>query len=257
MRKNLNIAWLVLGIILSSLQVTHAQQNQKEPLRVLFVGNSFTYYYNLSQVVTAMAESQGVNIMTRQSTVGGSSLEQHWKEEKGTVTRKLLDSLEWDYVVFNNHSLSTINNPERFMEYSMKFAELVRKKGAEPVFMQTWGYKSNPLLIRTIVPSYDRLAELSNTHLVPCGELFAEVRKWRPELELFADDKHPSPVGTYLLGLAFFKYFTGLPTTEINRRIWTEDRNGEKLYLLFMEQTDADFLQQVVDDYTFKFFAGK
>jgi hypothetical protein len=76
-------------------------------------------------------------------------------------------------------------------------------------------------------------------------------------LELFADDKHPSPVGTYLLGLAFFKYFTGLPTTEINRRIWTEDRNGEKLYLLFMEQTDADFLQQVVDDYTFKFFAGK
>jgi hypothetical protein len=255
MRNNINYLWLALVLILSSLQVSKAQE--KQSLRVLFVGNSFTYYYNLSQVVTAMAKSQGVSIMTRQSTVGGSSLEQHWKEEKGTVTRKWLDSLEWDYVVFNNHSLSTINDPEGFMEYNSKFAELVRSKGAEPVFMQTWGYKSNPLLARTIFPAYDRFADLSKSHLVPCGELFAEVRKWRPDMELFADDKHPSPVGTYLLGLAFFKYFTGMSTAEINRRIWTEDINGEKLYLIFMEQTDADFLQQLVDNYAFKYYAGK
>ncbi|MEP4532096.1 MAG: hypothetical protein ABJ004_03350 [Cyclobacteriaceae bacterium] len=252
MKKVVNILFLTIGLILLSQNSAFSQKKYKQEIRVLFVGNSFTYFFNLSQVVTAMAESQDVTIFSRQSTVGGSSLEQHWKQEKGTMTRKWLDSLKWDYVVLNNHSLSTINDPEGFLEYSKKFVELIRSKGAEPVFMQTWGYKSNPLLINTIVPSYEQLTTQSKSQLVPCGELFAEARKWRPDLELFHDDKHPSSNGTYLLGLAFFKYFTGKSTSDIKTRLWTEDKNGEKLYLIFMNQEDADFLQQLVNDFDFK-----
>jgi hypothetical protein len=54
------------------------------------------------------------------------------------------------------------------------------------------------------------------------------------------------------LGLAFFKYFTGKSTVDIPRRLTTKDINGENLYLIFMDQTDADFLQQLVDEYHFK-----
>ncbi|XOV92692.1 MAG: hypothetical protein ACFHWX_21110 [Bacteroidota bacterium] len=232
-------------------------QVKKDPVRILFVGNSFTYYFNLSQVVESMALSQEVELYTRQSTVGGSSLKQHWNQERGTQTRKLLDSLEWDYVVLNNHSLSTIENPDEFLEYSMKFADLVRSKGAKPVFMQTWAYKSNPLMSRTIIPAYAELARLTNVHMVPCGELFDEARKWRPDLDLFSDDKHPSANATYMLGLAFFKYFTGLATSEISNRIWTEDKKGDRLYLLFLSLEDADFLQQLVDDFQFKYQANQ
>lgn len=252
MKKMLTL--LLLGWMLCSLSAPPAfsQENDKEPIRVLFVGNSFTYFFNLPQVVAAMAESQGVEIITRQSTVGGSNLEEHWKERKGTRTRKLLDSLEWDYVVLNNHSTSTIDTPVEFMEYGKKFIELIRSKGAEPIIMQTWGYKSNPLMIRTIVEGYAKLTEETKSDMVPAGELFMEARKWRPDLELFQDDKHPSSNGTYLLGLAFFKYFTGLSTADIPARLSTFDKDGEKLYLLFMSQEDADFLQQLVDDYSFK-----
>lgn len=257
MKKIANILLLTIGVILWSQSTSFSQKKEKEAIRVLFVGNSFTYFFNLSQVTTVMAESQGVTLFTRQSTVGGSSLEQHWKEEKGTMTRKWLDSLEWDYVVLNNHSLSTINDPEGFLEYSKKFANLIRSKGAEPVFMQTWGYKSNPLMIRTITSSYKDLTTQTKTQFVPCGELFAEARKWRPDLELFHDDKHPSSNGTYLLGLAFFKYFTGKSTSDIKSRLWTEDKNGEKLYLIFMNQEDADFLQQLVNDFEFKTLSGE
>jgi hypothetical protein len=94
---------LVFVVLFSSYQLI--AQNKKE-LNVLFVGNSFTYFYNLSQVVTAMSETKGFKIKTRQSTVGGSNLEQHWKEDKGTQIRKILSSQKWDYVVFNNHSSS-------------------------------------------------------------------------------------------------------------------------------------------------------
>ena len=57
---------------------------------------------------------------------------------------------------------------------------------------------------------------------------------------------------TYLLGLAFFKYFTNKSTAEIPKRLTTKDINGEKLYLIFMDRTDADFLQELVDEYNFK-----
>jgi hypothetical protein len=70
-------------------------------------------------------------------------------------------------------------------------------------------------------------------------------------MELFFDDKHPSANGTYLLGLAFYKYFTGATTADIPPRLLTEDLNGEKLYLMFMPPEEADFLQQLVDEFTF------
>lgn len=252
MKKTINVLLLTLGILLSVHSPSMAQAKEQEPIRVLFVGNSFTYFFNLPQVVAAMAKSQGVEIITRQSTVGGSTLEQHWKEERGTRTRKLLDSLKWDYVILNNHSLITVNGPDEFIDYSTRFVELIRSKGAEPIIMQTWGYKSNPLLIRPIMNGYAQLGKATQADVVPAGELFMEARKWRPDLELFQDDKHPSSNGTYLLGLTFFKYFTGLPTSEIPTRLTTIDQDGEKLYLLFMSQEDADFLQQLVDDYDFK-----
>jgi hypothetical protein len=221
------------------------------PKRVLFVGNSFTYFFNLPQVVNAMAETQGVAIETRQSTVGGSNLEQHWKGEKGTQTRRLLEEGDWDYVVFNNHSRSAIDTPDSFMEYGRKFADLVREKGAEPVFMLTWAYDSNPLMQPRITALHEQLAAETRAGIVPCGPLFAAARQWRPDLDLFFDDKHPSANGTYLLGLAFYKYFTGRATAGIPKRITTEDRNGETLYLLFMSQENADFLQQLVDEFDF------
>ncbi|TXD50172.1 MULTISPECIES: DUF4886 domain-containing protein [unclassified Polaribacter] len=225
---------------------------QKKTIKVLFVGNSFTYYNNLPQVVSAMAKTQGLIIETRHSTVGGSTLQNHWKREKGTQTRKMIENETWDFVVFNNHSLSTIKTPKTFLKFSEKFADLVRKKGAEPVFMMTWAYKSNPLMLPTIVKMYNELSELTNSDYVPCGPLFENAIKYRPNLELFHDDKHPSPNGTYLLGLAFYKYFTGKITANIPRNLATLDTNGQKLFLIFTQQKDADFLQQIVDEFPFK-----
>ena len=238
------------GLMVVVLLLTIQQgQAQSDSLKVLFVGNSFTYFYNLPQMVTAMAASQDQIIFTRQSTVGGSNLEQHWKGEKGTRTMELLGSDDWDYVVFNNHSLSAIDTPESFMEYGAKFADKVKEMGAKPVFMMTWGYKSNPLMQDRITEMYTRLAQESGAEVVPCGPIFASARQWRPDLELFFDDKHPSANGTYLLSLAFYKFFSEQRVAGIPTRLTTLDANGEKLYLVFMHREDADFLQQLVDEF--------
>lgn len=227
---------------------------EKDTLRVLFVGNSFTYFYNLPQVVNAMsAYSKKVHIETRTSLVGGSKLSQHLNEEKGTQTVEILNNQTFDYVVINHHSLAPFEIEESFFEDSKKMVEFVRSKNAIPVFMMTWAYHSNPLMIKTIAAAYNDIGKRLGVDVVPCGNLFTEVRKWRPDLNMFDDDdKHPSKHGTYLNGLAFFKYFTNEKTTDIPKRLTTLDKNGQELWLLFLSQENANFLQQLVDDYDFK-----
>ena len=223
-----------------------------DSLRILFVGNSFTYFWNLPQVVSAMAHTQGKALVTRQSTVGGSKLEQHWKEERNTRTQELIKQGGWDYVVFNNHSMSSIETPESFFEYGEKFALRAREYGAEPVFYMTWAYHSNPLMLEPVAKAYRQLARSVDADAVPVGEVLQEVRKLRPDFDLFHDDKHPSPEGTYLIGLTFYKYFSGASVSDIPPRLTTTDKDGEKLYLSILLPEDAAFLKQVVDQFEFK-----
>lgn len=227
---------------------------EKDTLRVLFVGNSFSYFYNLPQVVNAMSSySKKVHIETRTSLVGGSSISQHLNQTNGTQTIEILNNQTFDYVVINHHSLAPIENEESFLEDSRKMVEFVRSKNAVPVFMMTWAYHSNPLMIDTLATAYINMGKNLGVDVVPCGNLFAEVRKWRPDLVMFDDDdKHPSKHGTYLNGLAFFKYFTDEKTTEIPKRITSVDKDGQKFWLLFLSQENADFLQHLVDQYDFK-----
>jgi hypothetical protein len=99
---------------------------------------------------------------------------------------------------------------------------------------------------------YTKLCDNTKSNFVPGGPLFASSIKYRPDLELFHDDKHPSSNGTYLLGLAFYKYFTGKSVNAIPTNISTLDTNGQTLYLIFMNDLDANFLRQLVNEFPYK-----
>jgi hypothetical protein len=249
MQKRYSFFFQIFFLVFIASNSIHSQSDST---RILFVGNSFTYFYNLPQVVASMAETQGKILITRQSTVGGSNLEQHWKSEKGTITRQLLEEGKWDFVVFNNHSRSSLDSPKDFMNYGSKFASLVRKKGAEPIFMVTWAYESDPTMQAEITRMHLKLSQSATAQYVPCGPILAKARTEWPDLGFFHDDKHPSETGTYLFGLAFYKFFTGGSTSEIPNRLTTTDKDGEKLYLIFMNQEVADNLQDLVDGFDFK-----
>lgn len=223
--------------------------SQEEPDKVLFVGNSFTFFWNMPQMVEAMAKDQGVNMETSQSTVGGSNLEQHWKEEKGTQTRKILKEEKYDYVVLQDHSMSTIDTPERFTNYATKLTDLVKEKGAEPLLSMTWAYDSNPLMQESIGSSYIELGKETGVKVVPVGTIFMQAQHARPDLKMYFDDKHPSSDGSYLIAVIYYKYLTGKTVMDIPDRLITKDANGDKLYLNFVLPETGAFLRQLVEDF--------
>lgn len=225
--------------------ILFSQKN--EPDKILFVGNSFTYMWNMPQMVEAMAKNQGVSLETAQSTVGGSNFKQHWEKEKNTKTRDLLKDKSWDYVILQGYSSGTIDNPERFTTYGTKLIDLVKEKGAEPLLFMTWAYDYNPLMQNTISSSYIELGMKTDAKVVPVGNIFMEVQKIRPNLKMYFDEKHPSSAGSYLIALIYYKYLTGKTVLGIPNLLTVPDSKGEKTYLSFVRPETGTFLRQFVE----------
>lgn len=227
---------------------TQAQGNKKTS--VLFVGNSYTYFWNMPQVLQAMGESQGVSIIARQSTASGISLHRHWDDDRKLKTRERITESKWDYVVLQNHSKSTIDSLTAFKEYGNKFISLIKVSGAKPLLYMTWAREHNPTMQAAITKGYLDLGKETDSKVVPVGLIWKKALESKPELKLFmGDGSHPSPIGTYLIALCFYKAITGLPTADIPGTLTTVDKEGEKLYLSIVPSKDADFLQNLVDTF--------
>jgi hypothetical protein len=244
LKKYLSATWLLV-LVLSAYA-----QGKDDTLRVLFVGNSYTYFWNLPQTVEAMAISMNIPLIARQSTAGGTNLKQHWLGEEGLNSKAIVAQGIWDVVVLQNHSRSTLDTPDEFTEYGLKFIDLVKSIGAKPILYQTWARAFNPLMQQTITKGYEQLGTRANVEVVPIGELWKKAISLRPDLNLYDPDKsHPSPIGTYLNATAFFKYLTGNNAITLDKRITDIDRNGQKIYLSIMTEQNATFIQQLVDEF--------
>jgi len=228
---------------------------KKDTIKVLFVGNSFSFYYNLPQVVSSMSEfSDLMYIQTKNSLVSGATLQDHINQNKNSKTIEILNSEQFDYVAINHHSLATFNELDEFLRTSKRFIDIVKSKKATPLFIETWAYKSDSSMIKNIAEKYLLMSEKYNVDIIPCGQLFSQVIKDFPDINLFEDEKHPSKNGTYLNGLAFVKYFSSHLNLKIPNRIVTLDKNGEILYLLFINKDVSESLKKIVAKFKMKTF---
>lgn len=219
------------------------------PQRVLFVGNSYTYFWNLPQAVAVMAESQGVELITRQSTAGGSNLGQHWRGQKDLETISLIEEGQFDVVILQDHSKRAIEAPDSLQYFGQKLGTLAQSTGAKVYLYMTWARHWDPDMQGPIEAEYSKLATALEAELVPVGLAWQRARELRPYLPLFdPDGSHPSPTGTYLSACVFYGVLTGNSPVGLPKRLITTDKDGEKLYLNIQSQQDAQFCQEVAEE---------
>src|SRR5438105_3589008 len=80
----------------------------KKPLRVLFIGNSYTFFNGgLGSLVQALANSVrgGRRMEFVEITRGGQTLEGHWRDGKALAE---IRKGGWDYVVLQEHSMRPV-----------------------------------------------------------------------------------------------------------------------------------------------------
>jgi hypothetical protein len=187
-------------------------------IRVLFIGNSYTYFNNLPDLLGRLAKAGGQRtVETRMVAPGGFTLKDHWEKKQA------LDALHegtWDYVALQDQSTLGINylldgkvrvtSDELFRPWASRWAAEIAKVGATPIFYLTWARKDTPDDQAALNYAYMRAARESRARVAPVGMAWAQVRREHPSLGLYVEDgSHPSTAGSYLAACTLYATLFG------------------------------------------------
>jgi hypothetical protein len=194
---------------------------QTKPMRVLFIGNSYTYFNNLPATVgdLAMAAGEARRFEPTVVLVGGSTIDGHL--QRGDAAREIARG-GWDAVVVQDQSMRPIAMPDATWRDADAVAALVRRVGARLYFYETWAREATPELQDSLSRTYHRAAERTGGTVVHAGDAWGAFRKTEAvpagahSALFFTDGSHPSTAGTYLAAATFFAALygrapTGLP----------------------------------------------
>jgi hypothetical protein len=111
------------------------------PLKVLFIGNSYTRVNDLPSMLASLAAANGQKIEVESHLPGGRSLEKHLREKKAV---EKIQEKKWDVVVLQEQSLRPVIDRDLMFQYARVFQEEIKKQGAKTVFYLTWARKNVP-----------------------------------------------------------------------------------------------------------------
>lgn len=217
--KNILVVLPMIGLALSGggdapaggvkpLHAAFARANTK-PVRVLFVGNSYTSVNDLPKMLTALAASAKppVRIQAGRFTKGAYTFGRHAKDD---ACRKMISDGKWDVVVLQEQSQMPLVRPKFMHADARKLHAEVQKAGAKTVFFMTWARANQGEMIEKIAKAYNQIAAELGAVAVPVGRAWQKALAENPKLKLHAADKsHPNAHGTYLAACVFYATFTG------------------------------------------------
>ena len=218
---------------------------------VLFIGNSYTYYNDLPEMISSIANDFGDSINHAQSTPGGTSLYAH-SQNQATINK--INQQNWDYVVLQDQSQRPSLSPSyvaaNVYPYASQLVSLIDSNYicSEPVFYMTWGRKygdqtncSTYPPVCTFLGMQERLRQsylymgVNNEAAVsPVGISFKNSIALDSTIDLYTTDySHPSIYGSYLAACTFYS------------TIFKKSSVGCSYKPSAISQSEALFLQQV------------
>ncbi len=222
-------------------QLASATATPSKAIRVLFIGNSYTYYNGgLGTIVQQMAMSvkDGRKMEFVEVTKGGQTLEGHWNDGKALAA---IQKGNWDYVVLQEHSMRPLTDTEKMYQYAKLFNAEIQKVGAKTLFYETWARKNKPETQTGLCKAYETLAHDLNALVAPAGRAWEATLKAKPDFVLHVKDlSHPTPAGSYLNACVIYSTIFGRSPEGLPKSI----RNAAGKVLMDLSDADAAMLQR-------------
>lgn len=233
----------------------------EKPVRVLFIGNSYTYYNNLPSMISTLS---GGRIEARMVVRGGANLQQLW--DLGEAPAAIREG-RWDYVVLQEHSLlggmridgaEHVNEPDFFYDNIRLYDAEIRKVKAKTILYMTWARRAYPEQQVFLTHAYSSIGQELGLTVSPVGVAWQRIRETDPAVILHASDgTHPSAVGSYvaacvLLQTLLGKKVSGLPGKVVGNPIAANERpdTGRVVDLVNLSAERAEQLQKFASEAT-------
>lgn len=259
-KANHKLVFQILFMVVALMFVLRTVKGDN--LKVLYLGNSHTFYNNLPQLVYELASSNGDTVIFESNTPGGCTL---GHPDNGhlynSTSLELINSADWDYVILQEQSLFAVIDYYRdnyMYPGASSIDSLIKLNNecTETIVQLIWGKKSGgeycinshctikyddfSHMQDSLTMEYLRLADTLSCTLAPTGEAWKQIIQSSDDIELFnPDESHPSLAGSYLAACVYYavlfqKSPFGLPFS-----------GG-------LESTVASLLQQTADEVVFE-----
>lgn len=167
-------------------------KKENDPIRILFIGNSHTYYFDLPAWVAMIAREERYDCEVTMLAHPGWYLKQHVQEPDVDFNIRFG---HYDYVVLQEHSHPFDCIPD-YQQAAATLSEWIRKAGSTPVIYGTWSKKDEPEIQPYMNEVNRKLAEEIHSLLAPVGENWWSYKENHPEIEMYMDDNaHASEKG--------------------------------------------------------------
>ncbi len=183
------------------------------PLRVLFIGNSFTFGGKVPAQFVDIAKAQDSHqqMAVKQIAFPNYSLKQHW--ELG-IAQELITQQKWEFVILQEQSAAAFIRAGDMKEYVEKYSKLVKSTGATPVLFETWADLDQQPKQSIITRAYHALAVMTESVYAPAGVSVALCLQSHPEIQLMTVDKHHmQDSGAFLVAATIYDAITGNAAT--------------------------------------------
>ncbi len=212
----------VLGLVSISILVAgHAPMVRGDEaaapaeLRVLFVGNSLTYWNDLPAMVGRIAKENKRRYKSKTIAYPDFALFDH--AEKGDAAKEIAKG-SWDIVVMQQGASGAPENRAYLIDYAKRFAIDIRKAGGRPALYQVWPSAGRAGDMDRVCESYRLAAEAVDGLLLPVGEAWKDVLGSDAKVALYSDDGlHPTTAGSLLAALVIYERVFGEPPAKLPR----------------------------------------
>ncbi len=183
-------------------------------LRVLFIGNSYTYVNDLPLLTRDLATAAGKRTEVNMAALGGADLVKLFQNAE--VIAKIREGC-WDDVVLQDQSElgGYINDPQKYNAESFYWAvrafhNEIRAAGAKTILFVTWERRDHPVRQDLLYAAYRKMADETGARVAPVGQAWDRAFQERPKVRLHLEDQsHPSLAGSYLAACVFYAVLYG------------------------------------------------
>lgn len=263
-KKAITLTLLLCGLImLFAIASTKTEVSNNKPnftknydKRILFLGNSFTYYNDLPKIFKLLSKSGGYNVLSDSITKSGGSLicfsdtESNLEKTNSKVAAIFNKKLEtkWDIIVLQEQSeIPAIPNECKDEMYPMvrELNTKITKTGAQPMLFMTWGYRDGDKengyatyedMQEGLRKGYMNIAQELSLPVSPVGLAFLNAKQKDKNIKLWGvDGRHPSIEGSYLAACVFYNKIFGKSPVNLG-------------YTAGLSEQSAFFLQRVAEE---------
>jgi len=196
-------------------------------LKLLFIGNSHTFFNDLPAMVGELFE-RVLDKETHVTMLTYPGCELRWHADQPQTKFNILHG-GYDYVILQQ-ATHPFDGKDCLIRQAEPLCDWIRAAKATPVAYMTWAKKDTPADQTELTEAFAALAEKENMILAPAGEVWKALWEQYPEKNLYwQDGQHANPLGSAVAAAAIFSAITGGKLPEADDLFWAEKGGDERL----------------------------